>query len=82
MAYMKEHTSTLKTTISPARIGSLLMCKNSISPCKTNIWLHSYSQTYLLILKELFLGYTEHFVEDNQTFAKTYKFKTKSLSRP
>jgi hypothetical protein len=27
-------TSTLKTTISPARIGSLFMCKNRMSPCK------------------------------------------------
>ena len=29
-------TSTLKTTISPVRMGSLLMRKNRISPCKAD----------------------------------------------
>lgn len=29
-----ELTSILNTTISPARIGSLLMCKNKMSPFK------------------------------------------------
>lgn len=33
----KELTSILKTTISPARIGSLLMCKNNMSPCKSGL---------------------------------------------
>lgn len=37
----KALTSTLKTTISPARIGSLLICKNKISPCM------SYDCNYL-----------------------------------
>jgi len=33
----KELTSILKTTISPARIGSLLMCKNNMSPYKSGL---------------------------------------------
>ena len=37
IAKKKEHTSMLKTTISPARTGSLLICKNKMSPCKTII---------------------------------------------
>lgn len=40
----KKHTSTLNTTISPARMGSLLIYKNSMSPCKKIVKVKLVSQ--------------------------------------